>query len=347
MTYPPEALNRIVREILEAVGVPGAPAAAVAAGLLQADLYGHRTHGLQLLGDYVEAIEDGSMARDGGPEVLSSHGAVETWDARRLPGVWTTGLAIERATALAGELGLGAVAIRRSHHIACLAAFLEAPARANTFILVFTSDPSAAMVAPHGGITPVTTPNPIAAGIPAEPDPILIDVSMSITTGGMTALRKSEGRTMPGHWLLTPEGTVSDDPRVLGTGGALLPIGGLDHGHKGYALGLLVECLTQGLSGYGRADEPSEWGASVLVLALKPAHFGGVEAFRRQVEWLIAACHAARPLDPAAPVRLPGEAALARARQARKDGVPLSPAVVATLRELAARHGVEARVLGQ
>jgi L-lactate dehydrogenase len=186
------------------------------------------------------------------------------------------------------------------------------------------------------------TPNPIAAGIPAEPDPILIDVSMSITTGGMTSLRKSEGRAMPGPWLLSPEGAVSDDPRVLGAGGALLPIGGLDHGHKGYALGLLVECLTQGLSGHGRADEPSEWGASVLVLALKPSRFAGAQAFERQVQWLIGACREARPLDPAAPVRLPGEAALARARQAREDGVPLSPAIVATLRALAERYGVKA-----
>lgn len=344
--YAPEALNRIAREILEATGVPSEPAAAVASGLLQADLYGHRTHGLQLLGDYVEAIEEGGMTRDGAPEVVSSHGAVETWDARRLPGVWTTGLAIDRATVIADQLGLGAVALRRSHHIACLAAFLEEPARAGTFILVFTSDPSARMVAPHGGVTPVTTPNPIAAGIPAEPDPILIDVSMSITTGGMTALRKSEGRTMPGHWLLTPEGAVSDDPRVLGAGGALLPIGGLDHGHKGYALGLLVECLTQGLSGYGRADEPAEWGASVLVLALKPSGFAGAQAFRRQVQWLIGACRDARPLDPATPVRLPGEAALARARQARQEGVPLSPAIAATMRTLAERYGVEAGELG-
>jgi LDH2 family malate/lactate/ureidoglycolate dehydrogenase len=345
--YAAQALNRIAREILQAAGVPREPAAAVATGLLQADLYGHRTHGLQLLGDYVEAIEDGSMTRDGAPQVVNSHGAVETWDARRLPGVWTTGLAIERATVLADQLGLGAVALRRSHHIACLAAFLEAPARAGTFILVFTSDPSARMVAPHGGVTPVMTPNPIAAGIPAEPDPILIDVSMSITTGGMTALRKAEGRAMPGHWLLTPQGAVSDDPRVLGDGGALLPIGGLDHGHKGYALGLLVECLTQGLSGHGRADEPSEWGASVLVLVLKPSRFAGAQAFRRQVQWLVAACHGARPLDPAIPVRLPGEAALARARQARQEGVSLPPVIVATMRALAERYGVKAPELRQ
>jgi LDH2 family malate/lactate/ureidoglycolate dehydrogenase len=340
--YQAEALNRIAREILEAAGLAGEPAAAVATGLLQADLYGHRTHGLQLLGDYVEEIEEGSMVRAGAPQVLHSHGAVETWDARRLPGVWTTALAIDRATVLSDQFGLGAVALRRSHHIACLAAFLEQPARRGTFILIFSSDPSARMVAPYGGVTPLLTPNPIAAGIPADPDPILIDVSMSITTGGLTGLRKAEGRAMPGPWLLTPEGAVSDDPRVLGEGGALLPIGGLDHGHKGYALGLLVECLTQGLSGHGRADEPAEWGASVLVLALSPARFAGGAAFRRQVEWLIAACHGSRPLDFDNPVRLPGEAALEKARQARKEGVPLSPAIVTTMQALAERHGVEA-----
>ena len=84
-------------------------------------------------GDYVEAIEEGSMTRDGAPEVVSSHGAVETWDARRLPGVWTTGLAIDRATVIADQLGLGAVALRRSHHIACLAAFLEDGAGQRSF----------------------------------------------------------------------------------------------------------------------------------------------------------------------------------------------------------------------
>ena len=345
--YQAAALERIARQILEGAGVPHAPASAVAAGLLQADLYGHRTHGLQLLGDYVEAIEDGSMARDGEPQLLHSHGAVETWDGRRLPGVWTTALAVDRAAALAEQFGLGAVALRRSHHIACLAAFLEEPARRGTLILIFSSDPSARMVAPHGGVAPLTTPNPIAAGIPADPDPILIDVSMSITTGGLTGLHKAEGRAMPGQWLLTPDGKPSDDPRVLGEGGALLPVGGLDHGHKGYALGLLVECLTQGLSGHGRADEPTEWGASVLVLAVAPARFAGDAAFRRQVEWLIAACHQSPALDPARPVRIPGEAALERARQARRDGVPLAPAIVTSMRGLAERYGVKAGELGE
>src|SRR3712207_8335931 len=46
-------------------------------------------------------------------------------------------------------------------HIACLAAFLEEPARQGYLVLVLSSDPSAELVAPYGGTTPVFSPNPI------------------------------------------------------------------------------------------------------------------------------------------------------------------------------------------
>src|SRR5690606_32534325 len=108
--------------------------------------------------------------------------------------------------------------------------------------------------------------------------------------------------------------------------------GGLDHGQKGYGLALMIEALTQGLSAFGRADGPSGWGASVFVQAQDPALFGGAEGFARQTGWLAEACRAATPADPARPVRLPGEAALARKRDALAHGVPLRPDAVAALR---------------
>ncbi len=197
--YDPEALRDFARGVLAKVGTPAEPAAAVASGLVEADLYGHVTHGLALLADYVAALEDGTMAKDGRPEVIADAGAAATWDARRLPGVWTTMLAVDDAVARAAEFGIGAVAIRRSHHIACLAAFLEAPARAGNLVLVFSSDPAAAHVAPFGGLEPMMTPDPVAAGIPANPDPIVIDVSMSITTAGMAGRLRATGGRFPGN----------------------------------------------------------------------------------------------------------------------------------------------------
>jgi LDH2 family malate/lactate/ureidoglycolate dehydrogenase len=329
--YDPQQLLAFATEALKATGLGEEPSRSVAQGLLEADLFGHTTHGLALLADYIEELRSGGMEKEGRPQVLASLGAVECWDARRLPGIWTTNLAIDAAVAKAETLGTGIIALRRSHHIACLATFLEAPARKGFIVLVLTSDPSAGMVAPFGGLTPVITPNPIAAGIPADPDPIILDVSMSITTAGLSARIKAAGGRLPGQWLIGPDGQPTDDPAVLDKGGALLPMGGLDHGHKGYALGLLVEALTQGLSGYGRADHVKEWGAAVTVMAIKPGAFGSQSDFARQVAWLAQACHASAPLDPAHPVRLPGEKAFARRRHALAHGVELHPTIIPKL----------------
>jgi L-lactate dehydrogenase len=322
---------------LTAAGLPSEPAVAVAEGLVEADLYGHATHGLALLPDYVEEIENGTMAVAGRPQAVSDFGAVALWDGKRLPGVWTTKLAIAEAAERAGRFGIGAVAVRHSHHIACLAAFLEQPARAGKLVMLFSSDPSDAHVAPFGGTTPVMTPNPVAVGIPSAPDPILIDVSTSITTAAMCGKARGQGRPLPGKWLLDRDGRATDDAHVMKDGGSILPIGGLDHGHKGYALGLMVEALTQGLGGFGRADQPKDWGASVLALVFEPAAFGGVDAFVRQTTWLAEACRASATPDGAPPVRLPGASALARKAQALAAGLELDEARLAGLRGLATR----------
>lgn len=58
--------------------------------------------------------------------------------------------------------------------------------------------------------------------------------------------------------MVDENGRASDDPTLLTAPpqGALLPVGGLDHGHKGFALGLIVEMLTSALAGSGRTETP-------------------------------------------------------------------------------------------
>ena len=337
--FDADVLRAFASEALVCAGMPDDKAQVVAQGLVEADLYGHTTHGLALLAEYVAEIESGEMAVDGLPEVLASRGASACWDGRRLPGIWLTARAVSDACGLADAFGVGAVAIRRSHHIGCLASFLESPARRGYLVLVLCSDPGDALVAPFGGASAVMTPNPIAAGIPRGGNPILVDVSTSITTAGMTARVRARGERLPGRWLVDSNGGASDDPEALERGGALLPVGGLDHGHKGFGFGLLVEALTQGLSGFGRADEPSGWGANVLVLAFAPPAFGGDDAFARQTDWLARACLASTPSTPGVGVRLPGELALERKAAALRDGVELFAGIAPALRGLAERLG--------
>ena len=122
--------------------------------------------------------------------------------------------------------------------------------------------------------------------------------------------------------------------------GTLLPLGGLDAGHKGYALALLIEACTGALAGFGRADPSEGWGATVFVQVLDPEAFGGRADYTRQMDWLANACHAATPRPGGPPVRLPGENGMKRHREQTAKGVALFPAIMPALAPWGEKLGV-------
>lgn len=333
MRHASQALHEFARDLLTGAGLDRDMASVVAEVLLEGDLLGHDTHGLALLASYLRELEAGTMTKSGQHCVVEERAASALWDGDRLPGPWLTRLAIDDAIERARRCGTGTVVIRRSHHIACLATYLTRATERGFVLLLSCSDPNAASVAPHGGTRAVFTPDPIAFGFPTEGNPVLIDLSASLTTNGMTARLHKSGQRLKHPWLLTAEGEATDDPAVLFSEprGTILPAGGIDAGHKGYALALIVEMLTGGLAGFGRADAKEGWGATVFVQALDPAAFGGLDAFARQAEWIAQACRDSPPRAGGDAVRLPGERGLGRRRDQLAHGVALHPDILPAL----------------
>jgi hypothetical protein len=93
----------------------------------------------------------------------------------------------------------------------------------------------------------------------------------------MSNRKRAAGETFAEEWLIDATGKPSNNPQVLfdQPPGTLLPVGGLSHGHKGYGMALLVETLTAGLAGFGRADPPEGWGATVHITLHDLHAFGG------------------------------------------------------------------------
>jgi len=339
--HPYKAWREFARELFEKAGYERDKADATSEVLLEADLMGHFTHGLALVPWYLESAAKGDVNGRGEPEVLGDRGACVTWNGRRLPGTWLTLKAIDLGVERVKTYGTCTIAIRDSHHIGALAAYLPRATQAGCMVIVASSSPAVATVAPFGGRVPVMTPNPIGIGIPTQGDPILIDISATISTNNMARKLVNEGKRFPHAWALDADGNATDDPKaVIGGKGSLLPVGGLDHGHKGYALGLLVESLTQALSGYGRADSPKGSTSSVFVQVIDPAAFAGQDAFNRQSSWLVDACRANPPRPGVERVRVPGENAMKERRLAMQEGVPLSQGIIAAIAPYAERFGL-------
>ena len=333
MNYAAPDLLAFADQLLQSAGLPQDKAQAVADVLLEGDLLGHSTHGLALLAPYLAELGAGKMRPDGQPLVVSDHPAAITWDGQRLPGPWLVLQAIALATQRARTQGTCTVVIRRSHHIACLAAYHQRVTAQGLMLLLHCSDPNAASIAPFGGLDPVFTPNPVSIGIPTSGTPVLIDVSTSATTNGMTNRLHQEGGLLPAPWLMDGHGQPSSDPAVLFNDpkGTILPLGGMDSGHKGYGLSWMVEALTGGLAGHGRADAPEGWGASVFVQIIDPQAFAGLPAFQTQMDEVAKRCHAARPAQAASAVRTPGERGLKLKADSARQGVALYPGIMPML----------------
>ena len=340
--YTYSALLEFAETLFRSAGLEQDRARVVAEILLEGDLMGPSTHGVQLVGPYLKELETGRMLKDGDPEVITDRGSALCWDGRYLPGPWLTVQAIETAMQRLESHPVVTVVIRHSHHIAALASYPKRVTDMKKMILLCTSDPSVRVVAPFGGITPVYTPNPLAAGIPTGTGPIIIDTSMSTVAVGAANRLIEEEKKAPYAWFLDAKGNPTDDAAVLKQDppGSILPLGGIELGFKGFALGLLIEALTGGLGGSGRAAKIERWGASVYLQIIDPDAFGGLHAFTTETRWLSDACHDVPPRPGSPGVRLPGERALALREQQLSAGVHLHPGIISGLKELSERYGV-------
>ncbi len=322
--YSADALEAFARALLVAAGMDADKARSVARLLVLTDAMGRRTHGLAMATLYLADIHKGGMQLTGEPTVVKDNGISAVWDGHYLPGLWLVEQALEAAMPRAAQHGMAAIAIRRSHHIGCLAALVKQAADCGFVAQIANSEPSAQRVAPYGGTEALFTPNPFAVGYPGCEHPVLIDICASITTTSMTRQKHAAGEQFEHPWLLDAQGTPTRDPAVLEhtePRGSLQLMGGQEYGHKGFGLSLMVEALSQGLSGHGRKDAPKRWGGNVFVQVIDPELFAGREAFTEQMDFLAERCRSNRPIRADQPVRLPGDQAARGVAQAAEQGI--------------------------
>jgi len=342
-TIAVERLTEFASAIFRAAGMDEDKAATVARLMVLTDMMGRRTHGLAMVPLYLAEIRKGTMRVTGEPTIVKDSGATMLWDGDYLPGSWLVSKAIDAAMPRAAESGVTTVAIRKSHHIGCLAALAKQAADRGFIAIIANSDPAGKRVAPYGGTEPLFTPNPFAIGYPVAGHPVLVDICASITTTSMTRQKFAAGELFEHPWLLDADGAPTRDPAVLENAqppGSLQLMGGQEYGHKGFGLALMIEALSQGLSGHGRRDAPTRWGGNTFLQVIDPEFFAGRDAFAEQVDFLAEKSRSNRPIHADRPVRLPGDQAAQSIEAARKHGVAYDDVTWSALGRCASELGI-------
>ena len=336
-------LTEFTSTLFKAAGMDAEKADCVARLLILTDMMGRRTHGLAISPLYLADIKSGGLQTRGEPKVLKDLGATVVWDGGYLPGLWLMNRAIDIAMERATTMGVVTFAIQKSHHIGCLAAHAKQAADKGFVAIIANSDPAGKRVAPYGGTEALFTPNPYAIGYPGPEHPVLVDICASITTVSMTRQKFAAGESFEHPWLLDADGVPTTNPAVLENAeprGSLQLLGGQEYGHKGFGMALMIEALSQGLSGHGRANAPKGWGGNTFLQVINPECFAGSEAFIEQTDFLSEQCRANRPIDAAKPVRMPGDQAALLQEAALKDGMSYPDVVWQSLAGYADALGV-------
>jgi LDH2 family malate/lactate/ureidoglycolate dehydrogenase len=334
-------LAGFVAALYEAAGLPPEDAALVADTLVQADLWGHGSHGVMRAPWYLARIAKGTITKRTAPEVVVDAGAIAVWDGRDGVGQVIAARAMEDAVARARRHGVGIVSIRESNHHGALGYFTRLAARQGCIgMLVANGSPA---MAPWGGRAQVVGTNPWSIAAPAgRHAPLMLDIANTAVARGKIFLARQKGQPIPEGWALDAEGRATTDP-VAALSGVLLPMAG----HKGYAIATIMDVLAGALSGSGmltevagpyQAERRSRSGH--FVMALDIAKFGPPEAFAARIERMIEELKAT-PLAPgAAQILYPGELeALNDARQ-RREGIDLAAKSLAELLPWARDLGV-------
>ena len=344
--YSYNSLLQFSTELFSATGLAPDRSEVMARVFLEADLLGFTTHGMNRVASNLGWLQKGESRMTGEPEVLADRGNLFNWDADFLPGPWVVSKAIEQCIERVKERGIVCATIRRSQHIASLGAYCPAIAEAGYVGLITCSSPNENTVCAHGGIEPVFSANPLAFVAPGDDYPILFDISMCITAGGYVSRAQRAGEKLPGKYLKDRSGEVSDDPGVFFADppGSILPIGGLSHGYKGYALTLMTEILSMALGGYGRANASVATDGeanSVFIQIFDPEAFGSLDEFKHQAKAIKTMCKNSTTRAGDEAVRVPGQRAWQSRQNQLENGVELYPTIMEDLKPWAEKLGVE------
>ena len=211
----------------------------------------------------------------------SERGAILGIDGQDGLGHWQVWEGAKLGVQKAKEFGISLVSIKNSSHCGALGVYLYPALDAGQIAMIFTNGP--AVMPAVGGHAPLLSTSPIAAGIPANP-PMIIDLSTSAVARGKIAAAAKSGGTIPEGWSVDKDGKSITDAKAA-LMGMLAPLGGA----KGFALGLMVESLSAGLSGgslstqvpdmFNPNDDTKPQGISHTVITIDPSDLGDSSSY--------------------------------------------------------------------
>lgn len=333
-------LREFTEALIRRAGVPQTAAALVADSLVAANLRGVDSHGVQLLGLYVEVLQQGVADVHTTGRIVSESGACALFDGQCGIGHVMAAQACDIAVRLARMHGMGFVTVRNSNHFGAAAYWGERIAAAGMLALVVCN--ATPLVAPWQGKEARLGTNPICVTLPGDN---VWQLDMATTTAALNRIWKAAANgeaEIPAGWAVDKDGVPTTNTQAA-LAGFPTPLGG----YKGTGLAIMVEILCAVLSGGAMAtelgglrvrDKPMRTGQAFLAIDI--SRLMPLEEFTARMKRLCGMIKNTAPASGYDEVLMAGEPEWRAEAERRQNGIPISTPIWKKLVEVATKLGV-------
>ncbi len=282
------------------------------------------THGLNRFPRFEAMVRNGTIDVDAEPARVSGLGAFERWDGHRGPGNLNAHAAIHRAIDLAKQNGIGGVALGNTNHWMRGGTYGWIAAEAGLFALCWSN--TLANVPAWGAITPSIGNNPLVIAAPRTSGPVVIDMAVSQFSYGSLSSYAKRNQPLPVPGGYDEQGNLTTDAAAIERTQRALPIGYWKGSGLAIVLDMLGAMLSGGTATHQFPKEPlREAGQSQIFLVIDPASLASAQELDRIADGIIESLRQATPVDPARPIRYPGEQTLRLHQENLRLGIPVDP----------------------
>ncbi|MES2773914.1 MAG: 3-dehydro-L-gulonate 2-dehydrogenase [Bacteroidota bacterium] len=275
------------------------------------------SHGLNRFPVFIKYVKEGLIDANAEPKLIGHNGIIENWDAQLAPGMYAASMAMQRATALAKENGIGVVTLKNTNHWMRGGTYGWQAADAGCIGICASN--TIAIMPPWGGRKPTLGNNPLVIAVPRADGHIVLDMAISQFSYGKMQEYELNGRQLPFAGGYNEAGELTTDPTTIKKLKSALPIGYW----KGSGLSLMIDLLVAGLSGGLSVAEitatEKEFGVSQMFMAINAAQLSA-----ELVERII---HFTKSEDKEGNIRYPGEQVLIARKRSEVEGIPVNESI--------------------
>ena len=159
--------------------------------LVDADLRGISSHGIQRLAWYRRMIKDGTIVPTKQPKVVRELPGTVLVDANQNMGQIAANLAMDKVIEKAKKVGVGIAVVRNSNHFGIAGYYARKALDAGLVGIALTN--TRPLVVPTNATQAFLGSNAFAFGFPASPHPFMFDGATSAVAGGKIQVADKKG----------------------------------------------------------------------------------------------------------------------------------------------------------